>query len=274
MKKYCSSLILAIITVAGFINAAAQSTDSLMMTGEFSEKQATGIYVKGSDENLKENWSVFLGNDEKVYKIKLVEHKIAELYIDGGKITNESVSRYSAVTKPFLDNLAIREELENLEKEIDDKEEVIDQESNEIDEMSDKIDKAQDKLNDLEENRQVNLSAERDNLSKLRDKTSKLRDSLSAKRDALSAKRNALSEKRDKIDNIDEPDKVLNKIIGDLKAEGIIQSSKNVSFKLSNREFIVNGKRQPAEVHQKMKAKYVIETLYEAGFLYRWKEKI
>ena len=277
MKRLFLISTLAIMTFAGVLTVSAQTastSESLTMTGEFSDKQATGIYVKGDFQNTNQNWSVFLGNDRKVYKIRSVDQNIAELYVDGEKIPSENISQYSVNTKPYLDNLAMQKELEKLEAELDAKEEDIDKDEEEIDKISDKIDKAQDKIDELQEKHSVDLRAERDNLSKLRDKTSKLRDSLGKKRDELSAQRDKLSEKRDTIDNIDELDKVLDKIIGDLKAEGIIKNSNNLSFKLSNREFIVNGKRQSAEIHNKMKAKYVIETAYEAGFLYRWKEKI
>ena len=273
MKRLFLISSLMVMTFASALTALGQS-DSIMMSGEFSDKQATGIYVKGSDANINQDWSVFLGNDGKVYKVRAVDQNIAELYVNGEKISSENILQYAANTKPYLDNLAMQAEFEKLEKEIDAKEEDIDKDEEEVDKISDKIDKAQDKIDEMQDRRAVDLSAERDNLSKLRDKTSKIRDSLSANRDELSAERDKLSEKRDTIDNIDELDKVLAKIISDLKAEGIIKNSNNLSFKLSNREFIVNGKRQSAEFHNKMKAKYVIETNYEAGFLYRWKERI
>lgn len=269
-----TGIILACMAVATAQITNEPESESIMMTGQFSEKQATGIYVKGADENINLNWSVFLGNDGKVYKINVTESKITQLFVDGEKVPNENISNYAAETKPFLDNLAIQAEIEKLEKEIDAKAEDIDQQTNEIDKISNRIDKATEKIDDWQQNRSVDLSVERGNLSKLRAKNSELRDSISAKRDALSLQRDKLSEKRDSLDTMKELDRVLNKIISDLKAEGIIKNSNKLSFKLSNREFIVNGKRLSAEIHQKLKAKYVIETAFEAGFLYRWKEKI
>ncbi|SHM91714.1 M56 family metallopeptidase [Mucilaginibacter sp. OK098] len=48
-----------------------------------------------------------------------------------------------------------------------------------------------------------------------------------------------------------------NKIITEMISDGIIQSKDNLSFKISSSEFIVNGKKQPDEVYQKYRAKYV-----------------
>ncbi|HQU82778.1 MAG TPA: hypothetical protein PKY59_06625 [Pyrinomonadaceae bacterium] len=277
MKRLFLISSFAIITLAAVLTISSQTTsssNSLMMTGQFSDREATGIYVKGADENINQDWSVFLGNDGKVYKLHAVEQNIAELYVNGERISSENIPQYSANTKPLLEKLAMQKEIEKLQNEIDAKQEDIDNDQSEIDEITEKIDKAQGKIDELQDKYSLSLSAERDNLSKLRDKISKLRDSLSAKRNVLSAQRDRLSVKRDKIDTVGELDKVLDKIISDLKAEDIIKNSNNLSFKLSNRELIVNGKRQSAEIHNKMKAKYVIETNFDTGFLYRWKEKV
>lgn len=48
-----------------------------------------------------------------------------------------------------------------------------------------------------------------------------------------------------------------NKIITEMITDGIIQNKDNLSFKISTSEFIVNGKKQPDEVYQKYREKYV-----------------
>ena len=47
------------------------------------------------------------------------------------------------------------------------------------------------------------------------------------------------------------------KMIGDLMNDGIISTKDNLSFKISNSEFIVNGKKQPGDILQKYSQKYV-----------------
>jgi hypothetical protein len=47
-------------------------------------------------------------------------------------------------------------------------------------------------------------------------------------------------------------------IIEDLIAEGLIPpQQEELSFELNNKSLIVNGKKQPAEMHEKFKNKYI-----------------
>lgn len=46
-------------------------------------------------------------------------------------------------------------------------------------------------------------------------------------------------------------------IIDDMKKDGLIQTTDNLSFKIGTKEFIVNGKKQPDDIYQKYRAKYV-----------------
>ena len=47
------------------------------------------------------------------------------------------------------------------------------------------------------------------------------------------------------------------RMINDLLHDGIISTKDNLSFKISNSEFIINGKKQPDNIHQKYSEKYV-----------------
>ena len=49
-------------------------------------------------------------------------------------------------------------------------------------------------------------------------------------------------------------------IISEMKKDGIITTTDNLSFKISTGEFIVNGKKQPDDVYKKYRAKYVKAT--------------
>lgn len=48
-------------------------------------------------------------------------------------------------------------------------------------------------------------------------------------------------------------------MINELISDGIIQSANNLSFKISTRDFIVNGKRQPGDVYQKYLSQFINE---------------
>lgn len=46
-------------------------------------------------------------------------------------------------------------------------------------------------------------------------------------------------------------------VIEELTGAGVVKDKDDLSFKLSDEELIVNGEKQPAELHQKLKAKYL-----------------
>jgi hypothetical protein len=46
-------------------------------------------------------------------------------------------------------------------------------------------------------------------------------------------------------------------ILADMLNDGLISSTANLAFKLSNKEFVINGKTQPDDIYQKYRGKYV-----------------
>ncbi|WP_353720547.1 hypothetical protein [Dyadobacter sp. 676] len=46
-------------------------------------------------------------------------------------------------------------------------------------------------------------------------------------------------------------------IIEELSSAGLVKDKNDLSFKLTDDELIVNGEKQPADLHQKLKAKYL-----------------
>jgi len=59
-------------------------------------------------------------------------------------------------------------------------------------------------------------------------------------------------------------------IINDMLKDDIISTTDNLSFKISTDEFIVNGKKQPDEVYQTYKKKYVKLTTGEWSWMYNY----
>jgi len=62
-------------------------------------------------------------------------------------------------------------------------------------------------------------------------------------------------------------DEDVKKILADLDKDGLISNHNHISFKLSNKEFILNGKRQSDEIFQKYKKKYYPQ---QAGENWTW----
>jgi bla regulator protein BlaR1 len=69
-----------------------------------------------------------------------------------------------------------------------------------------------------------------------------------------------------KVNDDKRRDQVINEMIND----GIIKTRDNLSFKISTNEFIVNGKKQPDDVYQKYRAKYVKITNGEWSWMYNY----
>ncbi|WP_247233011.1 M56 family metallopeptidase [Telluribacter sp. SYSU D00476] len=68
-----------------------------------------------------------------------------------------------------------------------------------------------------------------------------------------------------------EYEKLQGEFINDLIQEGVIQSKKDLSYRLNQDELVVNGKKQPEALHQKMRAKYLKELGVE--MFYHWQGK-
>lgn len=78
---------------------------------------------------------------------------------------------------------------------------------------------------------------------------------------ALPAKpaKTAEAVKTDKVQPFDSDGQDTKAMISDLLKDGIITSTDDLSFKIGNDEFVVNYKKQPEEIHQKYRAKYVAD---------------
>ena len=72
---------------------------------------------------------------------------------------------------------------------------------------------------------------------------------------------------KDLPDNLN-VDQLTSNIISDLISEHIIKDTKNLSYKLSNENLIVNGKVQPENKHRKIREKYVKAQYYNICYNY------
>src|SRR5215831_19999245 len=54
-----------------------------------------------------------------------------------------------------------------------------------------------------------------------------------------------------------ESEKMMSELISDMSNDGIIKNTDKLTFSLNKNEFIVNGVKQPAPVHDKFKDKYL-----------------
>ena len=85
----------------------------------------------------------------------------------------------------------------------------------------------------------------------------KLRTELFKNKDSLRRSDLARSKFDQRAPKKNRSNEEVRQIIGDLSGQNLVSDEENLSFKLNNRELVVNGKKQPAEIHQKLKEKYI-----------------
>jgi bla regulator protein blaR1 len=263
-------ILMILITFLCFQTSYAQKK-SVIKTGISNEFVATETFVEVDGNAVKQDWSVLLNDEGRVIKAVINNRSVSELYIDGNKISEPYSAQFTGLTKQIMDRWILQRELEKESSELNLKMNEINAQEQKIIKAGNKINLVKEKLYYIEKNQLVDLSAEKKNLANLRYEISAQRKLLIKKRAELSAEHYQLMEELNKFRLENEIGKMLENIIGDLQKEGIITDLQNVSFKLSNRELIVNGKRQSPELFQRLKTRYVIDSPNEVGFHYRWK---
>jgi hypothetical protein len=233
----------------------------------------TGFFYKNSNHPKNQDWCVFIGSNGQVYKLFLTDKKVSSLYLDGQKIDDGQIGRHTAEYQPFLmkylRNQEIENETEELEKEIKPLERKIEALDNEMS----KLDEAEEKLERKTENSSVSLAEEKRNINAQQKKLAEMQREHEEELKTFSAQQEKLSDEQESLGLEKETDKVLHQIREDLKSLGVIKNLNNLSFKLSNLELIVNGKKPSSEIYEKLKAKYIFDFGEESGFLYYWKWK-
>ncbi len=249
--------------------------DAIYMFGTFDTNTGkTGFFMKNAVEGDKKTWCVFVGENGSIYKLSLIDKSVGELFVDGKRIPDGEIWKRTVEFKPYLEMVWKQKELEAKSEKNDAKSEEIDSQSEEIDKSEERIDRAEEKLDKLSDERLVAVSKERENLRTQRERLNKLRENINRQREPIETRQSVINRELNSIDMISEMDKVLNQVIVDLKSVGVIKDPKNLSFKLSNRELIVNGRTVSTETFELLKTKYIAESTGETGFLYRWKPKI
>lgn len=249
-------------------------TDSLTMTGIFNEDYMTGSFTKGA-EGAETSWHVFVGGDGKIYKARIESERIAELYRDGAPVSDSEAGQYSSATANFLRNLKLQHEMDQEEATLELREKDLEEQEEAIDKERDELDRRIERMERRSEKSETYLSAAREELEKSRQKMDAASRELELRNKEIEVAQKRLDERRDAMpDSLDGLFKVLDSIIADLRADGLVKNKNGVSFKLSNRQFVVNGKAVTGDVYDRYRQKYLIQTAAESGFVYNWKGKV
>lgn len=277
MKKMTLSFI-SVFAVLFFVlsfnvsQAQIMPANDIYMFGTIeNDKRMSGYFGKNQRDFNNKNWCVFIGANGKVYKLTLIDKNIRDLYIDGQKIADGEIWKHTAEYKPFLLKFWRNEEIEDESKELERQIKPLDRKIEAINKEIEKLDREEEKLEKDLKNNSTSFADNRKSINAQQKRLSAIEKELSEKIENLSKQQEKLSNEQESLNLMDEVNKVLFQIGTDLKSLGVIKNSNNLSFKLSNVELIVNGKRISPDVFDLLKARYIVELNGESGFIYRLK---
>lgn len=268
---------LALLSIPFFIgqkngvDAQTKNDDDLFLNGSIeNDRRMTGFYSKDSNAAQNKDWCVFIGENGKVYKIWLIDRSIHTLHIDGQKIADDQIWKHTAEYKPFLLKMWHINDLEKKSSQLDDEIRPVERKISALEKELEKLDKKQEQI----EKSSSSFTDSRTSIDAEMRKLAKMIEERSKEIEELSQKQEALSKEMEANNLMGEMDKVFRQISADLQSLGVIKNSANLSFKLSNSELIVNGKKVSAEVFELLKARYIVEMKGNFGFIYRWKGEV
>jgi len=235
-----------------------------------NDKAKSGIFGRRRENLKNSDWCVFIGENGQVYRMSLIDRSIHELYIDGKKIDDSQIWKHTAEFKPYLEKYWRVRELDKESASLDRQMKPIEIKIETVSKEMEKLDKIEERL----ERSAAGFADDRKSLSDARKRIAGTERELSRELEDFAKRQDQIGKEHESLNLMADLDKVLKQIGTDLQALGVIKSTSNLSFKLSNVELIVNGRKASPEVYDLLKARYIITEGAESGFLYRWKGAI
>lgn len=234
------------------------------------ERGKSGIFGRSRKELKERDWCVFVGANGSVYKMSLIDRSVHELFINGKRVDDSLIWKHTAEFKPYLDKYWRVQELEKESADLDRQMKPIEAKIEAVSKEMQRIDKLEERL----DRASSGFADDRRSLSEARRRIADTERGFSQELEGFARQQDAIGKQHESLNLIEDLDKVLKEICTDLQSLGVVKSTANISFKLSNVELIVNGKRVSQEVYDLLKARYIIAEGGESGFLYRWKGDI
>ena len=281
-KKKISCLILSIaISVLAVLtgnqnlgNAQSSVPDGTHLFGTIGNDSVISGYFSKNQASSNLDWCAFIGSNGKVYKMSLIERNVHELYIDGYKIADSEIWKHNAAYKPFLEKYWRSNEIENESREIEKKIKPLDTKIEAINKEIERLDLAEERLERSTSKNSESFIDSKLSLKEQQKQLAETQNELDQQIEFLSKQQERISDEQESLGLEKYLDDILKQIAADLKSLGAIKSIDKLSFKLSNREMIINGKQASPEVFDLLKAKYIIDQSGESGLIYRWKGNI
>lgn len=245
--------------------------DGIYILGRIdNDKTTSGIFGRRREDLKNRDWCVFIGENGRVYKMSLVDRSVRDLVIDGKRVDDSLIWKRTAEFKPYLEKYWRVRELEQESARLDRQMRPIELKIQAISQEMEKLDRLEQRL----DRAATGFTDDRKSLSAARRRIADAERGFSRELNDFARQQDRIGKEHESVDLIGDLDKVLKQIGTDLQSLGAVNTTKNLSFKLSNVEMIVNGKNVSPEIFDLLKARYIVAETGEAGFVYRWKGKI
>ena len=203
------------------------TTQAQQKSNSGSKGQGTTLNVTTNRSDATSETQIDYVEDGHRYKIRMKDSSVQEMYVDDKKLSPEEYSKYEPVVKKILDQI---------EK---------DRQQAELDREQARRDRAQ-----AEQDRK---QAERDREQATRDRQQAQKDREQAQRDREQA---AIDRQKAAEDR-----KQLQALLDEVVKEKLVESRESLtSMELDDEKFLINGKEQPQNMHNRYKQKYLKES--------------
>jgi chromosome segregation ATPase len=254
-----SVLVIALIFQSGTMNAQQknekQKNDSGTSLNVMSDRSS------GSGESL-----INFTEDGHRYKIRLSGSKVIEMFVDDKKVAEEDYAKYDSMVKKILLQIEKdRKQAEEDRKQAEKDRERADQDRKQADkdrEQAEKNRQQADKDRERAEQDREQADKDREQAEKNRQQADKDRERAEQDREQAGKDREQAEKDRQQAEidrkQAEEDRKLLNEMIDEVIKEKLVENKEALkSLVLDDNEFIINGIKQPGNLHSKFKTKYL-----------------
>jgi beta-lactamase regulating signal transducer with metallopeptidase domain len=252
------------------ISVAKPKLDTLPKT---TTKQNTERSFPSISSNTSNNGNSIVSqieatdNEGKHYRIKRIDGQVTELSVNGTTIPQNRFGEYSEVIKQIDETQRQR----ILKKKEDYQLRKVDADARLKEILQKKMEARKAEQKERTEKMKLrNELAKKDNLKRVEERKlfekknelrkieySQMKAEAIQKEKFFNQKKAEVVQKQKMVTQERKGNDDVSRIISDLNNRKLVSDGDNLSFSLTNTELIVNGSKQPAEIHQQFKEKYI-----------------